>query len=268
MKPKCRECLLEVDKDTQDFVKTSQGYFHKECKEKRELRLRQVKCHYCGELLDKISEEAGKDSQGYYHKTCKEVRAIRMVKCKICGLSIDRQKEDFEKIGRSYAHKKCYEDKKNVTPEGKVKCYYCGEFIDKAAAVKDEKKRNFHPECLSEQKDRELLFEYCCALWGLKAPGPTISSQAKNFRKKGYTYKGMIYSLKYFYEVKKNDVGKYKGSETIGIIPYVYQDAEKYYYELAQTKKAVTEDLKTQIKKEIQTIRIKKENKVDTLYEF
>jgi hypothetical protein len=40
----------------------------------------------------------------------------------------------------------------------------------------------------------------------------------------------MLKSLKYFYEVKKNDVSKAKGG--IGIIPYIYQDAWNYYYHI------------------------------------
>lgn len=42
-----------------------------------------------------------------------------------------------------------------------------------------------------------------------------------------FTYSGMLGALKYFYEVRREDVAKSRGG--IGIIGYVYDDARNYY---------------------------------------
>ena len=45
-----------------------------------------------------------------------------------------------------------------------------------------------------------------------------------------YTYSGILKSLVYFYEVKGNSKDKANGG--IGIVPFIYQDAYNYYYDL------------------------------------
>ena len=48
------------------------------------------------------------------------------------------------------------------------------------------------------------------------------------YLKKGYTYYGMKRALEYFYVIKGNDIAKAQNS--IGIIPYVYEEAEAWYH--------------------------------------
>jgi hypothetical protein len=43
-----------------------------------------------------------------------------------------------------------------------------------------------------------------------------------------YTYSGIKRTLEYFYEVKKNSIEKANGG--IGIVPWVYEEAKRYYY--------------------------------------
>ena len=45
-----------------------------------------------------------------------------------------------------------------------------------------------------------------------------------------FTYSGIHKSLTYFFEVKGNSIEKANGG--IGIVPYVYQQAYRYYYAL------------------------------------
>lgn len=45
-----------------------------------------------------------------------------------------------------------------------------------------------------------------------------------------FSYSGIMLTLKFFFEVKKNDISKSNGG--IGIVPYVYKQAEEYYYSL------------------------------------
>lgn len=118
---------------------------------------------------------------------------------------------------------------------GRVKCPICGQTFnrDKEPNVY-YKKRYYHPQCYNtiekDEKDRNDLINYICKIYNYKGPGPVINKQIKTFHDElGYTYSGILKCLVYFYEVKKNDPKKATG---IGIVPYIWKDAENYYYNL------------------------------------
>lgn len=127
-----------------------------------------------------------------------------MVKCFYCQQLFDRNSEPFEKPkGNRYAHKKCYEA---------------------------------HIGSLSqEERDYETLIDYIKKLLGNDL-NPRVWKQLKeyktllDFQGKPYTYSGMYKSLVYWYDIRHADVEKANGG--IGIIPYIYNDALKYYYAL------------------------------------
>jgi hypoxanthine phosphoribosyltransferase len=58
-------------------------------------------------------------------------------------------------------------------------------------------------------------------------PGPRNNAYISKFVGEGMTYKGMTNALKYFYDVKKNSIEK--SNNGIGIIPWVYEEAQKYF---------------------------------------
>ena len=121
------------------------------------------------------------------------------VKCLYCGERFDRLSEPSVKVGRRYAHKACYE-------------------------AQDD-------EVLKAQKDKDDFFAYIKELYGEDYNYISISKQAENYIKNyDFTYSGMLKSLKWFYEVKHND--KESSNGRIGIIPYIYEEAKKYYYNL------------------------------------
>ncbi len=127
-----------------------------------------------------------------------------------------------------------------------VKCLFCGKIFDAQEDGKDviwykpRNNRYAHIECgkrkeaekTQDEKDYERLYYY-------------VKEQQKNnfdyikFKKiveawhkdYNFTYNGMYYSLIYFYEVKKNSKQKFIDG-SIGIIPFVYKDAENYYYNI------------------------------------
>ena len=69
---------------------------------------------------------------------------------------------------------------------------------------------------------------------------PSIQKQIKDYiAKYNYTYEGILQTLKYFYEVKKRSL---PNTTTLGIIPYVYADAQAYFGKL-QTIKEVNENI-------------------------
>ena len=132
-----------------------------------------------------------------------------IVHCRICKLDIDRNVEienvDWVMPSKNwFYHKKCYDD----------------------WAIK---KNDVHSKA-----DEELWFS---ALWDYLTKDMKIGldytkvkSQWDNFIKKGNTPKGMYFSIRYFYEVKKNPLPA--DTMTIGIVEWIYQDAYNYYYNL------------------------------------
>lgn len=130
--------------------------------------------------------------------------AKHIVKCAICGESFDTNSIQATRHGaRRYAHQSCY-------PQGELV-----------------------PLDISSKEDPELtaLKSYIKNLFGEQCNWASTMKYIKNFKEEnGYSYSGMLKSLVYFYEVKNNSIDKANGS--IGIIPFVYQDAYNYYYAL------------------------------------
>lgn len=156
-----------------------------------------------------------------------------------------------------------------------VKCYYCGKTFDrdKEPAVLIENKRRYaHEACFNiteqrnsqEQNDIIKLEDYIKQLFGYKVLPEAVNRQIRKFiSENNYTYNGILKALKYHYEVKRAD--KEKAFGRIGIVPYVYQDAHNYYYEIWETQernKAIIEtqtqakELNGKNKIEIPTIEI------------
>lgn len=125
--------------------------------------------------------------------------AKAIVKCLYCGQSFDRNSEPCAKPkGNRYAHQSCYEK---------------------------------HMSSMSqEERDYEELIEYIKHLLGDDI-NPRVWKQLKEYKEVyKYSYSGILKTLKWWYELKGNDVEKANGA--IGIVPYVYQQACAYYYAL------------------------------------
>lgn len=119
-----------------------------------------------------------------------------------------------------------------------VKCFYCGETFDASIEpfVKPNSRRYAHKECAEsadahktkEEKDREQLELYIKQLFGINCISVKIKKQIDDYKiKKNYSYSGMYKTLKYFFEIRGNPIEKANGG--IGIIPYVYDEAYKYW---------------------------------------
>ena len=117
------------------------------------------------------------------------------------------------------------------------KCFECKENVHSDDAVGADG-HYYHSNCYALTLDRKAFMTYVCQLFGLKAPGPVIYSQRKNFMTKyKYTDAGMLKTLKYLYEVQKNKVDGAK--ERIGLIPYAYDEAQEYYSSQENKKKEI-----------------------------
>jgi len=127
-----------------------------------------------------------------------------------------------------------------------VKCLYCGETFDTNVEpfVKPNATRYAHQKCAEEheknmtQEDIEevALYDYIKKIYGKHYNFMLIKKQIEKFKKQGYSCRGMRLSLQWFYEVKGNSIQDSNGG--IGIIPYVFEDAKKYFYQLYLAKLA------------------------------
>lgn len=122
-----------------------------------------------------------------------------LVKCKYCNIQFDANVTEFVKEKNRYAHKTCYEA---------------------------------HQANMSqEDKDLEALNEYIKIKFGKEANWALIKKQIKNYKEENqYTYSGMLKTLIYWYDILHNSTDKANGA--IGIVPFIYQQALDYYYNL------------------------------------
>lgn len=132
-----------------------------------------------------------------------------------------------------------------------VKCIYCREIFDAAAEpfVKVNERRYAHKECadkflvpeieleLKEEKDYKKLIQYIKKLLGDSYIEAKVIKQIKDFRETyHYSYSGMLGTLTYWYEVRNAPRDKANGG--ISIIPYIYQEASRYYQKIAEAEAA------------------------------
>lgn len=118
----------------------------------------------------------------------------------------------------------------------RVKCPICGIWFNSDTEENvPYKHRYYHKKCFEllgkEDRDKADLASYIITLFNYKSTGPVINAQIKKYHDElGYTYSGIKKSLMYFYEIKHNEVEN--NAVGIGIVPYVYAEAKRYYYEL------------------------------------
>ena len=145
--------------------------------------------------------------------------AKHMVMCRVCRKTFDANDENEKWVMPSrnwYFHEQCYNDWKkntdNATDEDWMMLIY--DFIA-----------------------RDLKGDYN---WHI------CENQRKKFLKENkFTNKGIYFTLKYFYEIKKNPWSKSNGS--LGIVPYVYKEATEYWTNLEWKKRGFMKALEEQI---------------------
>jgi len=145
----------------------------------------------------------------------------------------------------------------------KLKCPVCGTFNDKEDTVYYNQKY-YCKVCYENRKkeadDYKALIEYICELYNIDAPTGWILKQIKDFKEQfSYTYKGMKTTLDYFYRIKQEN--EPEEGTGIGIIPFVYDEAKKFYYD----KKLVKENMQNFILSDIENQKIIHINKIDII---
>lgn len=130
--------------------------------------------------------------------------ANHFVICKYCNQKFNRDIEPFVEVGaRRYAHKSCAEQVEAAIPQ--------------------------------DEKDYNNLEIYIKKLFNIKTINAKTKKQIRDFREEyGYSYSGMLKTLYWWYEIQEHTTELAQNG--IGIIPYIYDDAEKYYYTLYLAK--------------------------------
>ena len=129
----------------------------------------------------------------------------------------------------------------------KVKCLYCGKLLERDSddCVKVNSRRYAHKECadiyqtslVQEDADKKALKEYICKMFGITEVSQKIEKQIEKYHTEyKYTYSGMLKALIYHYEIQHNDIAAANGG--VGILPYVYNQALEYYYEIWKNQQA------------------------------
>lgn len=126
--------------------------------------------------------------------------AVRIVKCKYCGIQFDRNAEPAVEVSaRRYAHKACADKYQETVSQ--------------------------------EELDYAELEKYIKKLFNLQVVNAKIKKQIRDFRQEyNYTYTGMLKTLYWWFEIRKNSIEQAQGG--IGIIPFVYDEACQYYYSI------------------------------------
>jgi hypothetical protein len=153
------------------------------------------------------------------------------VKCAICGEVFDRDKVQTVKHGaRRYAH---------------FRCNPSGELV--TASETD-------PEKIKEQQTLADLEGYIQNLLQEDFNPARVRKQINEYHQKyGYSYDGMKKTLIYWYEIKGQSKDKANGG--IGIIPFIFNDAKKYYYSLYLAQIA-NQDIQPGYRPEVKEIEI------------
>lgn len=122
-----------------------------------------------------------------------------------------------------------------------VTCVYCKEKFNRdiEPTVAISERRYAHKKCADdfqakkkqEEKDYEELEKYIKKLFNRPFVTARIQKQIKDYKEQyNYTFSGILKTLEWWYDIRGNSLEK--ANEGIGIVPFIYDQAKKYYYEL------------------------------------
>lgn len=179
-------------------------------------------------------------------------KKLQPVTCRVCHQAIDRNVEveniDWIMPSKNYFyHCRCYED-----------------WVQKKNNVKISSQEN-------DDFWRSAAYDYLKRQLKIEVNYPKVLSQWASFVKKGMTSKGIYFTIKYFYDIQKADPAKGEGG--IGIVPYIYKEATRYWAEQEQKNRGLLEGIEKQVRNRAlrETIKIvprKEKAKPKTRYSF
>ena len=154
-----------------------------------------------------------------------------LVHCRICKNAIDRDNQNDWMMAQKnfYYHISCYED-----------------FAKKRGAIAE---KDITVE-VDDDMWRDAVYDYLTKDLKMSINFVKFKSQWDNFLKKDMTAKGIYFTLRYFYEIKKGD--KEKSGDGIGIVPHVYNEGTEYWGNRNIRDKGICQRIESQILKSIE----------------
>ena len=217
--------------------------------------MRKVKCPVCGEMIERENEYFISYRQRYYHVDCFLQK-------------YSNRKEDIEE-----SLSKMGENERQVIIEEKVipkepkkilrKCFYCGKDVDISNEENFRKprvNRYAHIECFEKNYNEDdgfidEIYSYLKNI-GMRYDYVQCEKQRVSYiSKMGYTNHGILNALKYFYSIQHGSIAN--SGNRIGIVPYVYDEAQIFYNELDKTQKRIKKEITKQFEEAHREIEIK-----------
>lgn len=206
--PKCKVCKSEIDKkDESSFIKKSNGYYHTSCESKKSETKKTKPCSYCkGEF--ESEEDVVKRGSLVLHQKCLEeyqnsdgsVMVVRLRTCPKCKEKVNPLDVDAIDTDSATFHRTCYE------------------------AIQRQK------------KNREELLNYIALKYNVEFPTGYMLKQITDYHnKRGYSYKAMLATLRYMFEVEKIPTKEGVG---VGLIPFYFEKAKSYYSKIKTAGKS------------------------------
>ena len=148
-------------------------------------------------------------------------------KCLICGQPIDDKTQKAVPYKGRYAHKTCFNNLMKITVQKKQ------EEIEEKKQIGKTKKpatpiiiQDYKTE--EEFQEQNRYYEVLKSVLNVERLPARIYKISEDYVKKyGFTFRGMENSIRYFFLIKQNEVE----GDGIGIIPYIYDEAQQYFAE-------------------------------------
>lgn len=140
-----------------------------------------------------------------------------MAICRLCKIEINKEKDDWIMPVRNYYyHRNCYKDWKEA-------------------------------EHVNDEDYIELIYDFIARDLKVKYNYHVCEAQRKKFIKDNkMTNKGILFALKYFYEIKHGDWEKGYGG--IGIIPFIYTESCAYWAAQERKSKGIIAEIEHQMR--------------------
>ena len=196
------------------------------------------KCKICKQEINKSDESSFiKKSSGYFHVDCQPSRSKKT--CNFCKGEFDNEK-DIVKRGSFTVHQSCLEEYQQSSEkvESKVRLRTCPKCKEKVNPLDsdsiDTDIATYHRSCYDsiqrQKKNREELLDYISLKYNIEFPTGFMLKQITDFHnKRGYSYKAMLVTLHYIFEVEKVPTKEGVG---LGLIPFYFEKAKSYHQKI------------------------------------
>lgn len=201
------------------------------------------KCRICKDEINKKDQSSFiKKSSGYFHVACESEKGVKNKKtCSFCNREFESEK-DIVKRGSLTVHQSCLEQYHQSREKFEVKvrvrtCPKCKEKVNPLdVEALDTGTATYHKACYEsiqrQKKNREELLDYIALKYNVEFPTGFILKQITDYHnKRGYSYKAMLVTLKYMFDVEKVPTKEGVG---LGLIPFYFEKAKSYHQKLRQ----------------------------------